>query len=393
MEEKKTRFSDLYRDFTNSEKSSGIVLLFCTLLSLLLANSAVGEAYTHFWHSTLNLSFSKVELNYPIEYWVNDGLMAVFFLLVGLEIEREIYVGELSKFSHAILPVAAAVGGVIFPALIHFAINKGTATQNGYGIPMATDIAFALGMLALLGKRVPYSLKIFLTALAIIDDLCAILVIAIFYNSGIAWWYLSFAAGIFVLLLLFNRLKINNLWFYLLPGAVMWYCMLKSGVHATITGVLVAFAIPFGKHDDTNISYQLQHFLHKPVAFIILPIFALANTGLILTQGWQSDLLHHNSIGIILGLVLGKPIGILLFSWMLIKLNFSSLPEGSTWKHLIGVGILGGIGFTMSIFIANLAFPGGLSRRCLLGADFKIGSADRFVFSGHAWVDGFVFFH
>lgn len=350
------RFGNLFQEFTNSEKAGGIVLLFCTIGSLLLANSTWGEGYTHFWHQHLNLSFAGLKLDYSVEHWINDGLMAIFFLLVGLEIEREVYIGELSKLKNAILPVAAAIGGVVFPALIHFMLNKGTDAQHGFGIPMATDIAFALGMLALLGRRVPHSLKIFLTALAIIDDLCAIMVIAIFYNNGIDFLYLGIAAGIFALLLLFNRLKVYNLFFYLLPGVVMWYCMMQSGVHATITGVLVAFAIPFSGHNEKNISYWLQHFLHKPVAFIILPLFALANTGIILTQGWQNQLITRNSLGIILGLLIGKPLGITFFSWLMVVFKWSNLPNRTNWKQLMGVGLLGGIGFTMSIFITNLAF-------------------------------------
>jgi NhaA family Na+:H+ antiporter len=350
------RFKHLFRDFTNSEKAGGIILLFCTIISLFIANSARGEQYTHFWHSYANLSFSTIELNYSVEHWINDGLMAIFFLLVGLEIEREIYVGELSSVKNALLPIVAAIGGMIIPASIHFLFNNGTPAQSGFGIPMATDIAFALGMLSLAGNRVPFSLKIFLTALAIIDDLGAILIIAIFYNTGISWAYLGAAMGIFALLLAFNRLKVHKLVFYLIPGVIMWYCMLKSGVHATITGVLLAFAIPFTKDDDSNPSYHLQHFLHKPVAFIILPIFALANTGIILADGWYKNLTTRNDLGIILGLLIGKPLGILLACWITIKAGWASLAASITWRHMLGAGLLAGIGFTMSIFISNLAF-------------------------------------
>lgn len=346
----------MFRDFTNSEKSGGIVLLFCTIISLFIANSVWGESYTHFWHQYLDASFSRIELKYSVEHWINDGLMAIFFLMVGLEIEREIYVGELSNLRNALLPIAAAIGGMIVPAGIHFLLNAGTPTQSGFGIPMATDIAFALGMLSLAGNRVPYSLKIFLTALAIIDDLGAIMVIAIFYSSGIDWNYLGAAGGIFGMLLVFNRLRVHKLIFYLIPGVIMWYCMLKSGVHATITGVLLAFAIPFTKDDDTNPSYHLQHFLHKPVAFFILPLFALANTGIMLADGWYKQLTTRNDLGIILGLVIGKPLGILLFCWLLVKSKLVGLPNYITWKHMIGAGTLAGIGFTMSIFISNLAF-------------------------------------
>ncbi|HEY6503549.1 MAG TPA: Na+/H+ antiporter NhaA [Chitinophagaceae bacterium] len=346
----------LYKEFFDSEKSGGMVLLICTISSLAIANSAWGVLYLDFWHSYADLSFLSIELNYSIEHWINDGLMTVFFLLVGLEIERELYVGELKEIKNAILPVAAAIGGMLVPAAIHFLCNTGTDTQDGFGIPMATDIAFALGMLALLGNRVPFSLKIFLTALAIIDDLGAILIIAIFYNDGISWPYLLSALGIASALYLLGRLKVYALFFYILSGIIMWYCMLKSGVHATITGVLLAFVIPFGKSDEKSPSYRLQHFLHKPVAFIILPVFALANTGLILSAGWVNELTTNNSLGIILGLLIGKPLGIVLFCFLLTKLKLGKLPAELTWGHLLGAGILAGIGFTMSIFIANLAF-------------------------------------
>ena len=348
-----------FKAFFASERAGGLVLLGCTVLSMLIANSEWSDAYLHFWHTPLNASFSFIKLDYTIEQWINDGLMAIFFLLVGLEIERELYAGELKELRSALLPIAAAVGGMIVPATIHFLFNAGTATQNGIGIPMATDIAFALGMLSLLGNRIPPSLKIFLAALAIIDDLGAILVIAIFYNSGISWLYLSLALGIFGLLLILNRLKVYKLIFYLIPGIVMWYCMMQSGIHATISGVLLAFAIPFTPADNkrrVGTSYRLQHSLHKPVAFIILPLFAMANTGIPLAANWIQQLKSNNSIGIISGLFIGKTIGILLFSWLLIKMKWGQLPEAVYWKHLFGTAILAGIGFTMSIFIANLAF-------------------------------------
>jgi NhaA family Na+:H+ antiporter len=348
------RFSNLFRDFTSSERSGGLVLLGCTLLALWMANSGFGEEYIHFWHQKATLSVAGLDLS--IEGWINDGLMSIFFLLVGLEIEREIYVGELNSLKAAGLPVAAAIGGMLLPAVLYAWFNQGTPTQSGFGIPMATDIAFALGMLSLLGKRVPHALKIFLTALAIIDDLGAIFVIAIFYNSGIDWIYLGGALAIFGGLLLLNRLKIHRLAFYLIPGVLMWYCMLRSGVHPTLAGVLLAFAIPFGKNDETNISYQLQHWLHKPVAFIILPLFALANTGIMLQEHWYDNLANPSGLGIITGLVIGKPVGIVLACWLLTKLNWGKLPPGVGWSQLLGAGILGGIGFTMSIFITNLAF-------------------------------------
>jgi NhaA family Na+:H+ antiporter len=350
------RFGNLFQEFFNSEKSGGFILLGCTLVSLFIANSAWGEGYVHFWHQQVGFSLSNLHLTYSIEHWINDGLMTVFFLLVGLEIERELYAGELKEFRNALLPIGAAIGGMLVPALFHYFLNRGTDTSEGFGIPMATDIAFALGMLALMGNRIPLPLKVFLTALAIIDDLGAIAIIAIFYNTGIAWAYLLTALGIFAGLLLLNRLRVHRLVFYIVPGIVMWYCMLQSGVHATITGVLLAFAIPFTRNDDENPSYKLQHALHAPVAYFIIPLFALANTGLFLTQGWMGEMTNRNSLGIITGLFLGKPIGILLFCFLFIRLKWAELPPAITWKHLTGAGLLAGIGFTMSIFISNLAF-------------------------------------
>ena len=346
----------LFKAFYKSEKAGGVLLLLCTILSLLIANSGWGEGYLHFWHTKLDLSFAGLELNYSIEQWINDGLMTIFFLLVGLEIERELYAGELSSFSNAILPVVAAVGGMIIPAAIHYFFNAGTPTESGFGIPMATDIAFALGILALAGNRVPHSLKIFLTALAIIDDIGAILVIAVFYNSGVQLLYLGISAGILGGLFILSKLRVHHLAFYIIPGIVLWYCMMKSGIHPTIAGVLLAFAIPFSSNDETTPSYKLQNFLHKPVAWAIVPLFALANTGIVLNAGWTSEMTSSNGVGIIAGLVLGKPIGILLFCFLLIKLTKTTLPDYVNWKQLSGAAVLGGIGFTMSIFISNIAF-------------------------------------
>ncbi len=350
------KISRIFKDFSESEKSGGFVLIGCTIISLVIANSQFGTAYTHFFHQHINLSFLGIQLDYSVEHWINDGLMAVFFLLVGLEIERELYIGELSSVKNALLPVIAAIGGMIFPALIHFAFNSGTSTQAGFGIPMATDIAFALGILSLAGKHIPVSLKIFLTALAIIDDLGAITVIALFYTKDFSIIYFGAAIFIFVLLFIAGRKKIYYLPVYLLGGIVLWYCMLKSGVHATIAGVLLAFAIPFQKNSGGGISHKLQHVLHKPVAFIILPIFALANTAIVFPADIMGSLSTNNSIGIIGGLLLGKLAGIFLVSWLAIKLKLARLAEGINWGHLLGASLLGGIGFTMSIFITNLAF-------------------------------------
>lgn len=345
---KKTK---LFHDFFESEKAGGFILIICTIVSLLVANSVWSESYMHLWHSQIG--------NQSIEYWINDGLMTIFFLLIGLELEREVYIGELSNFKNALLPISAALGGMIVPAGLYLILNYGTVTQSGAGIPMATDIAFALGILSLLGNRVPVTLKVFLTALAVIDDLGAILIIAIFYTKDLIWSNLAIALGIFAFLLVLNRLKIRNLIPYLIGGIVMWYFMLNSGVHATITGVLLAFAIPFGNGDEKSSSFILQHFLHIPVAFIILPLFALANTAIILKSDWQFMLSHHYTIGIALGLLVGKPIGIWLFSYLSVKFKISELPTDLNWKSILGVSFLGGIGFTMSIFITLLAFSDG----------------------------------
>lgn len=350
------KFSNLFKEFLASEKASGFVLIGCTVLSLIIANSGWGESYTHFFHSKLNLSFAGLDLNYSAEHWINDGLMAIFFLLVGLEIERELYIGELSSFKNALLPVLAAAGGMLFPALIHFVLNAGTDTQAGFGIPMATDIAFALGILSLAGKRIPLSLKIFLTALAIIDDLGAIAVIAVFYTKYFSLYYFAAALLLFAALFTAGRKKMYSMPVYLLGGIIMWYCMLKSGVHATIAGVLLAFAIPFQKEKAQGLSYKLQHFLHKPVAFIILPIFALANTAIIFPEDLRSSFSSNNAIGIMAGLVLGKFAGIFIVSWLAVKMKIAQLSADVNWGHLAGVSLLGGIGFTMSIFITNLAF-------------------------------------
>ncbi len=347
---------DLFKDFYESEKSSGYLLVFLTIFSMIIANGTIGSDYIKILRSYIDLSFAGIELKYSLEHWINDGLMVIFFLLVGLEIEREIYAGELSSIRKASLPVIAAVGGMLIPAAIHFTFNAGTTTQKGFGIPMATDIAFTLGVLSLLGKRIPFSLKIFITALAIIDDLGAIVIIAFFYTNNLSIAYLLGSIAVFIILLLMNKSNVNRLSPYLLLGLVMWYLMLKSGVHSTISGVLLAFAIPFRTQGDKNISYILQKRLHKPVAFIILPIFALANTAILLPNDIWGNLTTTNSIGIILGLVVGKPVGILIFTYLAIMIRVGVLPSRINWGLIIGAASLAGIGFTMSIFITNLAF-------------------------------------
>jgi len=345
------KITKLFKDFFESERAGGFVLIACTIVSLLLTNSFLGEQYLHLWHYQIG--------NHSSEHWINDGLMTIFFLLIGLELEREVYAGELSNLKNALLPIFAAVGGMLVPAGLYLFLNYGTDTQSGAGIPMATDIAFALGILSLLGNRVPVSLKVFLTALAVIDDLGAILIIALFYSKGLVWSNLFIALGIFAFLLVLNRLKVRNLIPYLVCGVIMWYFMLNSGVHATITGVLLAFAIPFGNGDEKSTSFILQHFLHKPVAFVILPLFALANTAIVLNSDWHYALSHHYTLGIALGLIVGKPLGIMLLSYLAVKLKISRLPDDLNWKSVLGVSFLGGIGFTMSIFITLLAFSDG----------------------------------
>lgn len=339
------------KDFMHSDKSGGIILLICTVLSLILTNSSIGESYIGFWHLKVG--------GMSLEHWINDGLMSIFFLLIGLELEREIYAGELSSKKNAILPFFAALGGMVIPAGIFLLFNFGISTQTGAGIPMATDIAFALAILSLLGSKIPTSLKIFLTALAVIDDLGAIIIISIFYTSSISWTFLGLALLVLVVLVALNRLKITNLIPYLIGGGIMWYFMLNSGVHATITGVILAFVIPFKSIKLKSPSELLLDFLHSPVTFIILPLFALANTAIVIGGNFTQVIGTTVSLGIILGLVIGKPIGIFLFSYLSAQFGVTKLPESLHWKQIFGIGLLGGIGFTMSIFITLLAFEDG----------------------------------
>ena len=364
------KLSRLFNDFFDSEKAGGLILVFVTLISLVLANSAWKTEYINFWHINLG--------SHSMVHWINDGLMTIFFLLIGLELEREVYSGELSNIKTVSLPIFGALGGMIVPALIFVVFNLRTGSYAGAGIPMATDIAFAIGILSLLGNRVPASLKIFLTALAVIDDLGAIIVIAIFYTGSIAFLNLFIAIAIAVFLFILNRLKVYNIIPYLVGGVAMWYFMLHSGVHATIAGVLLAFVIPFGNGKERSPSYMLQHFLHRPVAFFILPLFAMANTCIAVNAHWQTSLITANSLGIIAGLVIGKPLGIWLFSLIGAGLGLCALPADMKWKHIIGVGFLGGIGFTMSIFITLLAFDHSdtisNSKIAILVASFMAGT-------------------
>jgi NhaA family Na+:H+ antiporter len=350
------RTIDVFRDFFESERLGGLILLACTALSILLANSGFGAAYSGLWKIELPLFPAALDLHWTISHWINDGLMTIFFLLVGLEIERELYIGELSNFRKALLPIFAAVGGMVVPMILYLSLHLGRATATGFGIPMATDIAFSLGILSLVGRGVPLSLKVFLTALAIIDDLGAIVVIAIFYAAGISWGYLAAAAGILAVLFTLNRMRVNHLSFYIIPGILLWYCLLRAGIHPTIAGVFLAFAIPFHRIDALNPSYKLQEFLHKPVAFFILPLFALANTAILLPGDLLASLTDRVALGVMLGLLIGKPLGIFTFTFAFVKMGICRLPAELSWRLMLGLGFLGGIGFTMSIFITNLAF-------------------------------------
>lgn len=374
MRDTRQKLSSTFQNFFNSEKSSGVLLIVCTAISMFFSNSASGTDYIAFWQTAV--------AGLSLEHWINDALMAVFFLLIGLELERELYSGELSNLKNALLPIFAAIGGIVTPALIHFTLNAGTPTQAGLGIPMATDIAFALGALALLGSRIPASLKVFVVAFAVIDDLSAIIVIAAFYTAQLSAAYLAAAFAVWLLLVALNRVfRVMALLPYLLGGALMWFLTLKSGVHATVAGVLLAFAIPYSARDDDqeSPSHRLEHILHKPVAFVILPIFALANTAIVIGPDWMQNLASANSIGITAGLLVGKPLGVTLLCLVAVTSGLCRLPADLTWRHIFGAGILGGIGFTMSIFITGLAFSGdaasiNASKMAILLASLLAGS-------------------
>lgn len=352
----KSALSDIFKDFTKSEKNAGIVLLLCVGVSLFLSNTSYSGSYLHFWHHKAGFNLAGYDLHFSIEHWINDGLMTIFFLMVGLEIERELYNGELNPVKNAILPISGAIGGMLVPALIYSLVNFNTGTFKGFGIPMGTDIAFALGILSLAGNKVPVSLKILLTAIAIIDDLGSILIIALFYGNTIHLGYLGASLGVFVVLLIINRLKVYSPIPYILLGFPMWFFMMQSGIHPTISGVLLAFAFPFGDGSQKSPSITLQNKLHLPVAFIILPLFTLANTAIPIKTEFISGLSNQHALGIGLGLVLGKPIGIMAGSLLVIKTNIVKLPDTINWYNLLCMGCLGGIGFTMSIFITQLAF-------------------------------------
>ncbi|GGC42451.1 Na(+)/H(+) antiporter NhaA [Parapedobacter defluvii] len=347
-----------FREFLKSGSAGGIILLCCVIVSLVVANSPLGVHFERFLTGEWGIHTEQLHLRYSVLLWINDGLMAIFFLMVGLEIKRELVEGELSSPKKAALPILAAIGGVLVPATIYTLFNSGTPTAAGWGIPMATDIAFALAIITMLGKKVPASLKIFLAALAIVDDLVAILVIAVFYTSELHFTYLLYAVGLFALLLLFNRLGVKRIYLYLIPGLFIWYFVHHSGIHATIAGVLVAMTLPTTPDAKESPLEKLEHLLVKPVNFVIMPIFALANTNIRFQEEMFHGLFTPLGLGIILGLAIGKPVGITVISWLAVKLRLCTMPEKATWSHIIGVGFLAGIGFTMSIFIALLSFTG-----------------------------------
>lgn len=369
-----------FKRFFAAESASAVVMVICAIASICIANSPAGSAYLELWQRNLG--------GLTLAHWINDGLMTIFFLLVGLELERELYSGELSSPRQAALPVVAALGGMLTPALIYYVVNFRGETQSGLGIPMATDIAFATAVLALLGRHVPASLKVFVVAFAVVDDLGAIIVIAVFYTPHLASGYLFAAAAVFLLLILLNRVfRVMALLPYLVGGAALWYCMLKSGVHATIAGVLLAFAIPYSSVDEDtrSPSCRLENLLHSPVAFLVLPLFALANTAIVVESNWMQELASNNSAGIIAGLVVGKPLGVACFCAVGVWCSLCRLPPDMSWRHIAGAGLLGGIGFTMAIFIANLAFPSDIrlvesSKVAILTASIIAGSL------GYAWL-------
>lgn len=350
-----------FENFFKHEAAGGIILVFLSFVAVAWANSPLAPAYEQLFHYPITIGYGKLALSKSLLHWINDGLMAVFFFVVGMEIKRELVAGELQSVKKAILPIGAALGGMIVPAAIYLFFNRGTANVSGWGIPMATDIAFALGIISLLGrKKTPKGLAVFLTALAIIDDLGAILVIALFYTEQISWLALLTALGILLALLLANKLRVKSVALFLTLGILLWLALLKSGVHATIAGILLGLTIPVrstGSSDETPMLHRLEHALHPWVAFGIMPVFALANAGVAVDlSGIGQVIANPVSIGIIAGLFVGKQLGVFGVAYLMIRFKLASLPGKVTMRHLYGVSILAGIGFTMSLFIATLAF-------------------------------------
>ena len=424
------KISTPFEHFIHAQTTTGIILMFMTVIALVLANTPLTDSYIHFFHTKVDLNVGSWQLSHTIHHWINDGLMAIFFFIIGLEIKREILVGELSNIKVAILPILSAIGGMLFPALIYLSINSGQAGATGWGIPMATDIAFAISALVILGKRVPAALVTFLVALAIVDDLGAVLVIAIFYTEQIHMMPLALAGVSFFILIVFNRFGIHMILPYFIVGLFMWFFMLESGVHATIAGVIAAMTIPskpkqtpldFTQHTTSlleeydnypvatdhmmherqkailnNIkdridavgtpASRLEHDLHLPVALVVIPLFALANAGITIDfNSIGSTIIEPVSVGIIAGLILGKVLGIFGVAWVAIKLKIATLPQGSNMSQIFGVAFLGGIGFTMSIFVADLAFLN--SPELIFQAKVGILAASLFAgFFGFFWL-------
>ena len=348
-------------NFIKKESSAGILLIAVTILALLLQNSILSDFYTSFLHTHVEIRFGDLQIAKPLLLWVNDGLMAIFFLLIGLEVKREVMEGHLSSIQQIALPAIAALGGMVVPALVFIIFNQSEPfALNGWAIPTATDIAFALGILSLLGKRVPLSLKIFLMALAIIDDLGAIVIIALFYTSELSTVSIIVASASLVLLFIMNQMGVIRKTAYILVGVILWVSVLKSGVHATLAGVALAFMIPLNSKDKKGKSFsmakEIEHGLHYWVAFIILPLFAFVNAGVDLKGISTDEMLGSVPLGITLGLFIGKQVGVFGFSWVAIKLGWAKLPKASSWMQLYGVAVLTGIGFTMSLFVDSLAY-------------------------------------
>lgn len=365
MPSSRTETMRLVEEFIQRESSAGVTLMFVTAAALLLKNSPLSEVYNAFLHTPVEVRFGALHIAKPLLLWINDGLMAVFFLLIGLEVKREIMEENLSSWSQAALPVIAAIGGMVIPSMIYIVLNRGEeVAMLGWAIPTATDIAFALGILSLLGDRVPVSLKIFLMALAIIDDLGAIVIIAVFYTADLSLLSLIWASASLLALVLLNRFGISKKAAYVLLGVVLWMSVLKSGVHATLAGVALAFTIPLSSKDREgnacSLSKTMEHDLHYWVAFLILPLFAFVNAGIDLRGMSLTQMTDNVPLGIMLGLFVGKQAGVFGFSWMAIKLGLASMPSGSSWRQLYGVAVLTGIGFTMSLFIDSLAFEDGM---------------------------------
>ena len=355
------RSTAIFKEFVQHESFAGLLLMATALLALLVANSPWSEHYLALLQTPVIMQVSDFGIHKPLLLWINDGLMAVFFLLVGLELKREWLVGELADKSQVVLPGIAALGGMVMPAVLYLAFNLNDPfAMQGWAIPAATDIAFALGILALLGSRVPLSLKVFLTSLAIFDDVGAIIIIALFYTTDLSLLALAVAMGCALLLFVFNRRHVMHITPYLLIGLVLWAALLKSGIHATLAGVVIALFIPMGSPKDKNQSplSSLEHNLHPWVAYLVLPIFAFANAGLNLRGLDATQVLHTVTLGVAVGLFVGKQLGVMLCCWFAIRLGWAKLPKGATWLSLYGIAVLTGVGFTMSLFIGGLAFTG-----------------------------------